>query len=167
MHTLGVGKDAPAVFRLAVARGEWVGHLFDRDEDRLRRTAAALGVKVVYVDRRGEAAQHIDLCGWPLQRALLLCENADAIPARPGLPATVAATPPELVNAQPDFSEFGIPPELIGERTGGNYAAAYEADRAAQPNQPPRPPVRPAEEMRFGNMGPMGRPTYKGTGADE
>ncbi len=76
LHTLGVGKDAPAVFRLAVSRGEWVGHLFDRDAARLDRTARALGVRVIVIDRPGQAAQHVDLCGGPLARALLLCDNA-------------------------------------------------------------------------------------------
>lgn len=179
LHTLGVGKDAPAVFRGAVARGEWVAHLFDKDADRLKRTARALGVNVVVIDRPGQAAQHVDLCGGPLQRALLLCENAAELPTRPGAGRPLIDVLPDdelppvdfaarHQNERPDFAaDFGLPPELAGEPSGMHYAAAYEADRAARPTTPPRRPVRPPDEMRFGNMGPMARPTYEGTGADE
>lgn len=176
LHTLGVGKDAPAVFRAAVARGEWVAHLFDRDADRLRRMAVVLGVRVVVIDRAGQDAQHIDVCGTPLQRALLLCENFAELPPRPGAGRPLIDVLADELddfaalcqNERPDFAaDFGLPHELAGGTPGANYAAAYEADRAARPNPPPRPPVRPAEEMRFGNMGPMSRPNYKGTGADE
>ena len=173
LHTLGVGKAAPGVFRAAVARGEWVAHLFDRDAARLRRTAAALGVRVVVIDRPGEPAQHIDLCGEPLRRALLLCDNADTLPARPGAAPAPGAVelPPELAEEPeyraelqgewhpPDFEPeppFALPPALAGETSGANYAAAYTADQHARPTRPPRP----AEEMRFGNMGTMSKPNY-------
>ncbi len=60
---------APAIFKRAVRRGEPIAHLFDRDRDRLVRTAQALGVRVVLVERGGTAKQHVDLCAGPLARA--------------------------------------------------------------------------------------------------
>lgn len=170
LHTLGVGKDAPAVFKAAVARGEWVAHLFDKDTDRLRRTAAALGVNVVVIDRPGQAAQHIDICCGPLARAMLLCDNAATLPNKPGDPRPLETYPEfeaQYQQTRPDWSEFGLPAHLMDGTPGANYAAAYEADRAARPNPPPRPKARPPEEMRFGNMGTMAKPAFPETGADD
>ena len=90
LHTLGVGAAAPAVFRLAVARGEWIAHLFGQDADGLQAFALELGVGRVVIDRRGEAAQHVDLCGLPLVRALSLCDNVADLPGRPAVGATPA-----------------------------------------------------------------------------
>lgn len=60
--------DTPACFK---GRRQ-IAHLFDEDEARLIATAKRLGVRVIKVERRGEAGrQHIDLCGKPLQRALI------------------------------------------------------------------------------------------------
>lgn len=47
----------------------WIGKLFDRDRARLVATARRLGVRVVKVDRDGQASQHVDLVGRPLERA--------------------------------------------------------------------------------------------------
>lgn len=74
IHTI-VFNHSPACFRNAVARGEYIAHLFDLDRDRLIKTARRLGVRVVYVDRDGEEGQHIDLCGKPLQRAMKVVES--------------------------------------------------------------------------------------------
>lgn len=68
-------RRAPRCFVAAVDRGEPIAHLFDRDRERLTRTAGRLGVKVVYVDRDGTDGQHIDLCAGPLRKALALVEN--------------------------------------------------------------------------------------------
>lgn len=62
-------KRAPRCFVAAVDRGEFIAHLFDRDECRLRATARRLGVRVIVIDRAGRPEQHIDLCGMPLRRA--------------------------------------------------------------------------------------------------
>ena len=50
-------------------------HLFDQDEERLRRTARSLGVNIIRVEKPGTPRQHIDLCGRPLERAKLMCDN--------------------------------------------------------------------------------------------
>ena len=47
------------------------GHLIDADADRLVATAERFGVRRVIVGRRGTRSQHIDLCGKPLQRAIM------------------------------------------------------------------------------------------------
>lgn len=52
-----------------------VAHLFDQDEERLRRLANKLGVKRVIVQDSGTPRQHIDLWGEPLSDALLTLEN--------------------------------------------------------------------------------------------
>lgn len=67
-------RRAPAAFVVAVDRGEWIAHLFDRDAARLRATAARLGVRRVVVERPGQPGQHVDLCGMPLRRAIALCD---------------------------------------------------------------------------------------------
>jgi hypothetical protein len=62
-------RRAPLPFKRT---DEW-GHLFDQDRERLIKTARALGVRVVVVDRRDTPYQHIDLCGGPLRKAMALC----------------------------------------------------------------------------------------------
>lgn len=57
------------------ARSALWAHLFDQNELRLARTVARLGVKVVKLEHRGDPAQHVDLCGKPLDRALAECEG--------------------------------------------------------------------------------------------
>jgi hypothetical protein len=69
---------SPLCFRVAVSRGEDIGHLFDKDESRLVATAKRLGVRVIAIDRRGQPGQHIDLCGGPMRKALAECESAEA-----------------------------------------------------------------------------------------
>lgn len=54
------------------------GHLLDQDLDRLIRTAHSIGIPHPTVERPGQAKQHIDLCGEPLDRAIAACEDADA-----------------------------------------------------------------------------------------
>lgn len=68
---------APLCFRRAVARGEDIAHLFDADRDRLEATARRLGVRVIVVERCGNAAQHIDLCGAPLRKAIQECDREE------------------------------------------------------------------------------------------
>lgn len=75
-HRIIVNKDtAPRCFVNAVARGEDIAHLFDRDYARLVLTARKLGVKKIVVEYVGHEGQHIDLCGGPLKKALALCED--------------------------------------------------------------------------------------------
>lgn len=75
LHNIIVNEaTAPKCFVNAVRRGEDIAHLFDLDKERLIRTARRLGVKVIYVDNEGTERQHIDLCGGPLRKAILLCE---------------------------------------------------------------------------------------------
>jgi hypothetical protein len=80
---LGCRARAPACFVRAVDRGEDIAHLFDRDEARLVRTAKALGVRVVAVERPGSSRQHVDLCGAPLRKAKAECERHRLIPWGP------------------------------------------------------------------------------------
>lgn len=73
-HQIIVDYDkAPACFVRAVEKGEDIAHLFDQDSRRLVRTAIALGIRDILVERRGQRGQHIDLCGKPLSRALKTC----------------------------------------------------------------------------------------------
>jgi hypothetical protein len=71
---IGDPARAPQCFVRALARGEYLAHLFDQDEKRLISTARKLGVRVVVVEHRGQPGQHVDLMGRPLQRALALCK---------------------------------------------------------------------------------------------
>lgn len=73
--------DTPACFK---GRGP-IAHLFDRDLARLIGKARKLGVKIIRVEREGTAKQHIDLCGVPLQRALLECAECAREAAQRGL----------------------------------------------------------------------------------
>ncbi len=50
-------------------------HMIDHDEERLIALAVNLGVRRVYVHRRGRRGQHVDLCGLELERALAACER--------------------------------------------------------------------------------------------
>lgn len=70
----GPGHEPPQCFVDAVNRGEMIAHLFDQDESRLRKTARALGVNIIVVERRGGKGQHIDLCSGPLRKAKAICE---------------------------------------------------------------------------------------------
>jgi hypothetical protein len=48
---------------------EEFGKIHDQDAARLTATAKRLGIRVVYIDRRGTPEQHIDLCRGPLEKA--------------------------------------------------------------------------------------------------
>lgn len=74
---------APRCFTREVEAGRDIAHLFDQDFARLYRTAVALGVRVIVVERKGTPRQHIDLCGAPLRRAKSECDNSE--PAEPSL----------------------------------------------------------------------------------
>ena len=63
--------NAPKCFKKT---GLW-GHLLDQDKDRLMATAKRLGVHVIRVGKVGMKTQHIDLCGGPLERAIMKSEN--------------------------------------------------------------------------------------------
>lgn len=70
-------RTAPRCFVRAVQKGEMIAHLFDQDKERLMATARRLGVSVIFVDNEDTPWQHIDLCGKPLQRAMLLCKKGE------------------------------------------------------------------------------------------
>jgi hypothetical protein len=72
-------RKAPTCFLKAINRGEDIAHLFDQDEERLRKTAQALGIRVILVERGGTPRQHIDLCGAPLKKAIKLAGQKKAI----------------------------------------------------------------------------------------
>lgn len=61
----------PSVFR---QNTPWA-HLLDNDQERLERTARALGVRKIKVGREGRRGQHIDLCAGPLCRALIIAKR--------------------------------------------------------------------------------------------
>jgi hypothetical protein len=65
-----VFPNSPKCFRDAVARGEWIAHVFGQDADELAALARAVGVRRTYIDRPGTPRQHHDLCGTPLKRLL-------------------------------------------------------------------------------------------------
>jgi hypothetical protein len=48
------------------------GKIHDQDEVRLALTARKLGIRSVFLDRRGQPDQHIDLCRGPLEKAKTL-----------------------------------------------------------------------------------------------
>lgn len=68
-HAAQTYPNAPAVF---LQNRPWA-HLIDDDLERLTATARRLGVRRVFVDRRGQRGQHVDLCGGPLDKALAEC----------------------------------------------------------------------------------------------
>lgn len=47
----------------------YIAHLYDQDRARLVQTARELGVRKIVVGREGQAGQHVDLCGKPLEAA--------------------------------------------------------------------------------------------------
>ncbi len=70
LHLHNMNQGHPLFRRYPV-----IAHLFDQDKDRLIATARKLGVRVIKVGREGENGQHIDLCGKPLERAMILCQS--------------------------------------------------------------------------------------------
>lgn len=113
--------DTPACFR---GRNQ-IAHLFDRDRDRLQRTARKLGVRKILVEREGDPVrQHIDLCGKPLDRALAMAaeEAAKELAAftnpEIGLAWDVV---PDAISARVDAHERGM--VIIGGQSMGKTAA--------------------------------------------
>lgn len=51
-----------------------IGHLFDLNKERLRKTAIRLGVRVIKIEHENTSKQHIDLCGKPFNRAVAEAE---------------------------------------------------------------------------------------------
>lgn len=49
----------------------YIAHLYDMNRARLVRTARGLGVRKIVVGRDGQYGQHVDLCGAPLEAAIL------------------------------------------------------------------------------------------------
>jgi len=73
----GAYPDMPACFK----RSRQAAHLIDYDIDRLRLTASGLGVRRIVVCRVGARGQHIDLCGWPLTKALCIARSVNSVPS--------------------------------------------------------------------------------------
>ncbi len=67
-------KEGPLCFH----RYSEYAYLMDRDENRLKRTARRLGVRVIKIDKPGKTGQHVDLCRKPLERARLEAGGGDA-----------------------------------------------------------------------------------------
>lgn len=68
---------APRCFRDAIRRKELIAHLFDQDTKRLVAMAYEFGIMRIYVHRRGQPGQHIDLCGVNLIKAETLCDDPE------------------------------------------------------------------------------------------
>jgi len=76
IHNIIVDYDkAPSCFVREVESGRMIAHLFDKDRERLEKTARRLGVRVILVERPGKKGQHIDLCGGPLRKAIAECDQ--------------------------------------------------------------------------------------------
>lgn len=72
---LHVWEAAPKMFSGAPScfnRSSLWAHLMCADRGRLIVLARRLGVRVIKVGREGRRGQHVDLCGRPLERALVL-----------------------------------------------------------------------------------------------
>jgi len=74
----GGWSGAPAIFQHEAAAGRPWGHLYDTDPERLRRTARRLGVRriVIHVSAR-IPVPHVDLCGRPLAKAIVMCRQIE------------------------------------------------------------------------------------------
>jgi hypothetical protein len=76
LHNIIPNEDtAPRCFVDAVNRGEDIAHLFDQDARRLKNTAAILGVNIIVIEYKGTPHMHVDLCGRPLRKAILQCDQ--------------------------------------------------------------------------------------------
>jgi len=86
LHVWDPGPNAAQIYpkapKIFLRHRPWA-HLFDRDVERLKATARRLGIRRVYIDRRGDRGQHVDLCGKPLDRAIAEC--AAPVPVQVGL----------------------------------------------------------------------------------
>lgn len=65
-----VFPHSPECFKRAVARGEYIAHVFCQDAKELERLGRSMGVRVIYIDKPGTDRQHIDMCGAPLKKLL-------------------------------------------------------------------------------------------------
>lgn len=67
-------RHAARYFREAVARGEFIGHIFDLDRERLVATALKVGASPrVYSEPKDR--QHINLFGNAMDAAVELCDE--------------------------------------------------------------------------------------------
>lgn len=67
------GHEIPTVFKI---HDKW-GHLLCRDTDRLIATAKRLGIRMVVISKRGKRGQHVDLCGKPLEKAIVEAKKSE------------------------------------------------------------------------------------------
>lgn len=64
---------SPRCFRDACwKRNEPIAHLFDRDKERLWSTVKAVGVNVIAIQYTDREEQHVDVCGDPLRRLIVM-----------------------------------------------------------------------------------------------
>ena len=76
----GGWPGAPRVFLREARAGRPWAHLFDQDVRRLQEFARRLGVRRIVVHHADTPRQHVDLCGGPLDRAMLLaCEYGTVV----------------------------------------------------------------------------------------
>lgn len=66
-----IADSAPRPFH----GSKYFGHLLDQDTDRLMRTARRFGLRRIFIHHEGEASQHVDLYGSPLQNARRACKT--------------------------------------------------------------------------------------------
>lgn len=74
-----ITDKAPDVFKKAVAGGNQIAHLFDRDTKRLASTALSLGIRRVVIEHQGTPRQHVDLCGGPLEKAVRMAQEPELL----------------------------------------------------------------------------------------
>ena len=73
-----LAMPAPGCFR----KSKLWAHLFDQDFGRLKATAQMLGVRRIVIHREGTVKQHLDLCGKPLQCAIVMCDEDTLLEAK-------------------------------------------------------------------------------------
>lgn len=56
-----------------ITRSHGWAHLMDADVKRLLATARHLGIKRIVISNFGKRGQHVDLCGAPLDKAVIEC----------------------------------------------------------------------------------------------
>jgi hypothetical protein len=100
-HSGGIYPNAPACFKQTKS----FAHLFDQDTQRLQTVARWLGVRKVVVSKQNTYQQHVDLCGRPLERALLGAAEDAPLSARQIL-VDYALGPGELVSTSDDVLDI-------------------------------------------------------------
>jgi len=65
-----VFPHSPRCFREAVARGEYIAHVFGQDKAELERLGREMGIRAIYIDKPDSDRMHIDMCGAPLRKLL-------------------------------------------------------------------------------------------------